>query len=419
MSTKNFVSYGDAETLFTGVGNKLGNKADNADLSSLSNVYAQFGEKNLNTYPYYETTTSRRGIIFTDNGDGTITASGTNDGTGNSLFDCHTRVVGENHSLILPNGEYILNGCPNNNPGGNSFYLAAQATINNAGVTLGNDIGEGVLIKLNGDDYSQDSVEIQLRIVINKNVALSEPVTFYPMLRLATVKDGTWTPYVKSNKQLTDDVDDILDGTSIDSFGDVETALAGKQSTLTFDNVPTDGSNNPVKSDGIYDALSGKSDLTNLAPAFSAETAYAVGQYVSYDGKIYKCTSAHSAGAWAAVDFTVVAVGSELSTINSNIASKAPIDTSMVCLPIGTTSDGQHYSIDLTDYVTSSNRYACFIAISNQSGTGRIVPCAIDNGLVSVTDTDVTFDVTTKILSVDAGSGAWCFPILVIPYSAF
>lgn len=34
--------------------------------------------------------------------------------------------------------------------------------------------------------------------------------------------------------------------------------MAGKQDKLTFDNAPTDGSNNPVKSNGIYDALTTK-----------------------------------------------------------------------------------------------------------------------------------------------------------------
>ena len=79
-------------------------------------------------------------------------------------------------------------------------------------------------------------------------------------------------------------VNAIKDGQSIDSFADVETALATK------------------------------ADLTDLAPAFSDSTAYAVGKYVSYEGNIYKCTSAHSAGAWAAGDFTLVAVGSELES---------------------------------------------------------------------------------------------------------
>ena len=37
--------------------------------------------------------------------------------------------------------------------------------------------------------------------------------------------------------------------------GSIQTQLNGKQGTLTFDNVPTKNSANPVKSDGIYDAI--------------------------------------------------------------------------------------------------------------------------------------------------------------------
>lgn len=45
-------------------------------------------------------------------------------------------------------------------------------------------------------------------------------------------------------------------------------------------------------------------DLSVIAPEFSASTAYAVGDLVYYDGKLYKCTTAHSAGAWNPSDFT-------------------------------------------------------------------------------------------------------------------
>ena len=43
---------------------------------------------------------------------------------------------------------------------------------------------------------------------------------------------------------------------------EVDTALNGKQDTLTFDDTPTQSSNNPVKSGGIYTALSGKVNNT-------------------------------------------------------------------------------------------------------------------------------------------------------------
>ena len=42
--------------------------------------------------------------------------------------------------------------------------------------------------------------------------------------------------------------------------GGIYTALAGKQDTLTFDDTPTANSSNPVKSGGIYTALDGKAD---------------------------------------------------------------------------------------------------------------------------------------------------------------
>lgn len=47
----------------------------------------------------------------------------------------------------------------------------------------------------------------------------------------------------------------------------IETELEGKQDTLTFDSVPTDGSTNPVESNGIYDALAGKQNTLTFDTA--------------------------------------------------------------------------------------------------------------------------------------------------------
>ena len=60
--------------------------------------------KNLITRPYANGDTLKRGVTFTVNDDGTITANGTNDGTSLSQF-----VI---KSLILPAGTYYLTGCP-------------------------------------------------------------------------------------------------------------------------------------------------------------------------------------------------------------------------------------------------------------------------------------------------------------------
>jgi hypothetical protein len=49
-----------------------------------------------------------------------------------------------------------------------------------------------------------------------------------------------------------------------------------------------------------------------IAPAFSASSTYAVGDYVTYEGLLYKCTTAVStAGAWDATKWTAVAVMGE------------------------------------------------------------------------------------------------------------
>lgn len=57
---------------------------------------------------------------------------------------------------------------------------------------------------------------------------------------------------------------------------------------------------------------------TSLAPAFSSSTSYQAGQYVTYNGGVYRFTTAHS-GSWAAADATAVNVGGELYDVKSAI----------------------------------------------------------------------------------------------------
>ena len=65
---------------------------------------------------------------------------------------------------------------------------------------------------------------------------------------------------------------------------EMDTALAGKQATLTFDDVPTDNSNNPVKSNGIYDALALKQNATDNSLDTTAKTI--VGAINEHEGDI-------------------------------------------------------------------------------------------------------------------------------------
>jgi len=56
---------------------------------------------------------------------------------------------------------------------------------------------------------------------------------------------------------------------------------------------------------------------TKLAPAFSSSTAYTAGQYVTYNGGLYRFTKAHAAGSWASGDVVAVNLGGELSDVKS------------------------------------------------------------------------------------------------------
>lgn len=71
----------------------------------------------------------------------------------------------------------------------------------------------------------------------------------------------------------------IKDAEAQSSISVLNASVAGKQDALTFDSTPTANSNNPVKSGGVYTALSGKqatiSDLSTIRSGASAgATAY-------------------------------------------------------------------------------------------------------------------------------------------------
>ena len=67
----------------------------------------------------------------------------------------------------------------------------------------------------------------------------TDAATLSQALQLPSVMDST--PTENSNRPV--------------KSGGIYTALAGKQPTLTFDTIPTEGSNNPVSSGGLYTAL--------------------------------------------------------------------------------------------------------------------------------------------------------------------
>ena len=103
--------------------------------------------------------------------------------------------------------------------------------------------------------------------------------------------------------------------------GDVYAALADKQDTLTFDNSPTASSDNPVKSGGVYTALSDKISAPNNPSAGDVLT------YDSTNGWIADALSIPSAGTIASGS-TGYATGGDVYTALSNKQDTLTFDNS-------------------------------------------------------------------------------------------
>ena len=121
------------------------------------------------------------GITYTKNADGSVTANGTAEG-GNSTYQ-FTEGYGVGALGFLPSGDYILTGRPSDAPTGTYIQLRAndnwvdQSTI------------EKPFTYVNGGG-GQDVVRIRIL-----NGTTVNNVTFYPMIRPASVADATYEPF--------------------------------------------------------------------------------------------------------------------------------------------------------------------------------------------------------------------------------
>lgn len=173
-----------------------------------ANIYAVMGRngaKNLVPYPFSETTKSSNGIDLTDNGDGTVTvenSSGSSGATDAVTFAFRPR-TGDN-ALSLPNGTYMLTGCPT---GGsqNSYYILINHTENGSSTPIGYDTGDGLTFTVDNS-----TGKMGLFIGIKPGVSFSTAKTFNPMIRLASDTDDTYQPYAKTNQELTAEKTDIV-----------------------------------------------------------------------------------------------------------------------------------------------------------------------------------------------------------------
>ena len=112
-------------------------------------------------------------------------------------------------------------------------------------------------------------------------------------VRIILTQGGSVTTVLKAIYSVDDNTGAAVDpGTIIPSINDLITAI-----NTAVASIPSD-----------YSAL-----LHTLAPDFSASKAYFTGDYVWYNGTLYRFTSDHASGSWTGTDAVSAVVGTDLS----------------------------------------------------------------------------------------------------------
>lgn len=193
------------------------------------------GAKNQLSYPYTHTTKAENGLTFTDLGNGKVTVSGT--ATAETTF-----YLGNTNAFADKDaGTYILSGCPEGGNRSSGYFLeiSGRATASDNWTTIATDIGAGATFTITTEMLSWVSIHVFIRVRSGK--AISTPITYAPMIRLASIKDDTYVPYAKTNKEITDE----LGSTDISSIGNgtVTGGISSLNSALN-DQLYPDYSNN-------------------------------------------------------------------------------------------------------------------------------------------------------------------------------
>ena len=166
----------------SGLGSDLVNvkeKADNAVSWAESKGYV-----GKNIAENVMSTNTTNGITFTVNANKSVTVNGT--ATANAqpkLFE-----------FFLKAGTYLFSGIPAGaSASGYGIDTAAQKA--DQSYIFGHIYSDGPIT------FSED-VTLTVRIMVKKDTAIETPITFYPMIRLSSVADSTYEPYLPNNNEL-------------------------------------------------------------------------------------------------------------------------------------------------------------------------------------------------------------------------
>lgn len=196
-------------------------------------------------------TSNVNGVTFTVNEDKSVTVNGTATNGVDSFI---------NQDVNIGAGQYILSGCPS---GGDYNKYHIQVCIDGKWNPEHYDIGNSRTI-----DVTQKIT--QVAIVIAKGATVNN-LTFYPMIRLASVTDGTYEPYTGGKPSPSPEFPQDIKG--IGENGEIEVTVTGKN-LFDYSRLPTKSANGvTVKNNGdgsfMINAIS-----DNMTNEFMLDTTY-------------------------------------------------------------------------------------------------------------------------------------------------
>lgn len=127
-----------------------------------------------------------------------------------------------------------------------------------------------------------------------------------------------------------------------------------------------------IKDDnGNYIPLPGfasSADATNLASEFDTSKAYGVGEYVLYQGQVYKFVKAHEAGSWKSAEVEAAKLGGEIASANA-------VETHYDYVgPLMQVAESYlHAAYDAGSRLTYSSQHGLFAAETQENGVDAIV----------------------------------------------
>lgn len=206
----------------------------------------------------------------------------------------------------------------------------------------------------------------------------------------------------------------------------VQSALDQKQGTLTFDDVPTADSTNPVKSSGIKSAIdTAKQEAIAAIPDVSEFITKAVTDLVNYytkteiDGKVDTLEGMISAIPKFAIDVVEDLPESDISETTLYLLKTSETETGNLYTEYiyvdGAWEELGAQTLDLSDYVTTdalSEAIASFITTEDVNGliTAALTPYAKTESLSAIATSgnlsDATQDATHRVVT-DAEKATW------------